>query len=84
MRYIGCCVLEGKEYVTFEDKHCRPGEFKMTDGFRDKLMKWNSERLVGASFVTREDVNFERIVKRLRGARPWHPLLKELRKEAAV
>lgn len=84
MKIVGYCVLEGKEYVMFEDKRCRRGEFKLTDGFHDKTMRWNSERLVGISILSKEEIDLKRIVKRMRGARGWHPLLPLLREEVAV
>lgn len=84
MKIIGYCVLEGKEYVMFEDNRCDCGEFKLTDGFHDKTVKWNSEKIVGISILQKEEINLERIVKRMRGARSWHPLLPLLREEVAV
>ena len=84
MKIIGYCVLEGKEYVMFEDKRCDCGEFKLTDGFHDKYMKWNSEKIVGISILPKEKINLERIAKRMRSTRSWHPLLPLLREEVAV
>lgn len=31
--------------------------------------------------VRKEDIDLEKIISRIRGARPWHPLLDLLRKE---
>lgn len=84
MKIIGYCVLEGKEYVMFEDKRCDCGEFKLTDGFHDKGMKWNSEKIAGISILPKEKINLERIVKRMRSTRSWHPLLPLLREEVAI
>lgn len=81
MKIIGYCTLEGKEYVMFEDKRCDCGEFKLTDGFHDKTMKWGSEKVAGISVLPKEGIHLKRIVKRMRGARGWHPLLALLRKE---
>lgn len=75
MKIVGYCVLEGKEYVMFEDKRCRCGEFKLTDGFHDKTMKWNSESMMEISILPKEKINLERIINRMRGTRGWHPLL---------
>ncbi len=83
MKVIGYCRLDGKEYVMFEDSRCRNGEFKLTDGFHDKTMKYNSERMVGISILPKEKINLNRIIKRMRGTRSWHPLLPMLRKELA-
>lgn len=78
---VGYCELNGKKWVMFEDKQCTDGEVKLTDGFKDKLVRWNSEKLIGIKTIGREEANLEKVVKRMRGARPWHPLLQELRKE---
>ncbi|MDO4305936.1 MAG: hypothetical protein Q4C77_03815 [Eubacteriales bacterium] len=81
MKIIGYCVLESKEYVMFEDNHCGDAEFKLTDGFHDKVMNWNSKRMIGIRTLSKEEINLEKIVKRMRGARKWHPLLALLREE---
>ena len=81
MKILGYCILKGKKYVMFEDKSCGVGEFKLTDGFHDKIMKWNSEKTKGVKPVSKEEVELKRIVKRMRGSRPWHPLLQILREE---
>ena len=70
---VGYCILNGKKWVMFEDKQCAAGEVKLTDGFKDKLIRWNSDKL--------EEIDLRKVVKRMRGARPWHPLLQALRKE---
>lgn len=81
MKIIGYCILEGKKYVMFEDKSCGVEEFKLTDGFHDKIMKWNSNKIIGIKTVSKEDVDLNRITKRMRGTRKWHPLLPLLREE---
>lgn len=81
MKIIGYCTLEGKEYVIFEDKRCDCGEFKLTDGFHDKTMKWISERTAGINVLLKEEINLKRIVKRMRSTRGWHPLLPLLKEE---
>ena len=57
--------------LMFEDKRCDCGEFKLTDGFHDKYMKWNSEKIVGISILPKEKINLERIAKRMRSTRSW-------------
>lgn len=79
--FIGYCILNGKQWVMFEDKQCAAGEVKLTDGFKDKLIRWNSEKLVGMKNIGKEDIDLKKIVKRMRSTRPWHPLLQALRKE---
>ena len=31
--------------------------------------------------ISKEEIDLRKVVKRMRGARPWHPLLQALRKE---
>lgn len=81
MRLIGYCILHEKGYVMYEDNKCGAGRIKLTDGFHDKKMRWNSEEMVGIAIVGKEEINLKKIIDRMRGARPWHPLLKILRKE---
>lgn len=71
----------GKKWVMFEDKQCAAGEVKLTDGFKDKLIRWNSDKLIGMESISKEEIDLRKVVKRMRGARPWHPLLQTLRKE---
>lgn len=71
----------GKKWVMFEDKQCAAGEVKLTDGFKDKLIRWNSDKLIGMESISKEEIDLRKVVKRMRGARPWHPLLQALRKE---
>jgi hypothetical protein len=70
---VGYCILNGKKWVMFEDKQCAAGEVKLTDGFKDKL--------IGMESISKEEIDLRKVVKRMRGARPWHPLLQALRKE---
>lgn len=78
---VGYCILNGKKWVMFEDKQCAAGEVKLTDGFKDKLIRWNSDKLIGMESISKEEIDLRNVVKRMRGARPWHPLLQALRKE---
>lgn len=82
MKIVGYCILGGKQYVMYEDKNCRAGWFKLTDGFHDRKLRWNSEEMIGICAVRKEDIDIKKIIRRMRGARPWHPLLTILRKEA--
>lgn len=71
---VGYCILNGKKWVMFEDKQCAAGEVKLTDGFKDKLIRWNSDKLIGMESISKEEIDLRKVVKRMRGARPWHPL----------
>lgn len=73
--------LMEKSGSCFEDKQCAAGEVKLTDGFKDKLIRWNSDKLIGMESISKEEIDLRKVVKRMRGARPWHPLLQALRKE---
>lgn len=46
---VGYCILNGKKWVMFEDKQCAAGEVKLTDGFKDKLIRWNSDKLLSGT-----------------------------------
>lgn len=85
MRIIGYCVHGNKQYVAYREDDKRLDRFKITDGFHDKPV---SERNVGKyedyCWVDRQEVNLEKIISRMRGARPWHPLLELLRKEGVA
>lgn len=77
MKILGYCVLNNKEYVMFKDKHCADGELKLTDGFKDKLIRSSLK----VEIAQKEQVDLEKIVRRMRGARPWHSLLPLLRED---
>ena len=78
---VGYCILNGKKWVMFEDKQCAVGEVKLTDGFKDKLIRRDSDKLTEMESISKEEVDLEKIVRRMRGTRSWHPLLPVLRKE---
>ena len=66
---VGYCILNGKKWVMFEDKQCAAGEVKLTDGFKDKLIRWNSDKLIGMESISKEEIDLRKVVKRMRGAR---------------
>lgn len=84
MKVICYLVRGNKEYVAFKDSHCGPGEIKVTDGFHDKLLNVAGGEFADFRKAKKEEINLERIVKRIRGTRPWHPILESLRKELTV
>ncbi len=85
MQIIGYCIHGNKQYVAFrEEKECQE-HFKITDGFHDRpVNERNSRKYEDYEWVDRQKVDLEKIISRMRGARPWHPLLKLLGKECAV
>lgn len=69
-----------KQYVAFRESD---GTEFITDGFHDKK---KSRDYMRAYFqeVEQEEIDVSKIISRMRGARPWHPLLGVLRKECVV
>lgn len=41
----------------------------------------NAEVELMIASIRKEEIDLRKVVKRMRGARPWHPLLQALRKE---
>lgn len=81
MKIIGYCLNGTKQCVAYVDRDCGIDSIKVTDGFHDKVLRKDSAKARKLQWVKKSDVNLEKIVKRIRGARPWHPLLGTLRKE---
>ena len=85
MEIVGYYIHGAKEYVAFSDGEKNPARFKITDGFHDRpVNERNAGKYQGYQKVGREDIDLEKIISRMRGARPWHPLLELLRKEAVA
>lgn len=85
MRIVGYCIHGNKQYVAFgENKDC-PDRFKITDGFHDRSVNAkNAGKYKNYKWVDKQEVDLRKIISRMCGARPWHPLLELLRKEAAA
>ena len=82
MKIIGYCIHGNKEYVVFNEDNERPDRFKITDGFHDRTVnEKNINKYKDYKRVDKKDIDLKKIIGRLRGTRPWHPLLKILRKE---
>lgn len=64
--------LGTKDGILYEEK----GQLKFTDGFHDKKL---TEEITG-KIIPNGDGILEKTYKRMRGARNWHPLVKELRR----
>lgn len=85
MQIIGYYIHGNKQYVAFTDNTTRNGSFKITDGFHDrKITEKNREKFTGYRTADRSEVDVKKIASRMRGARPWHSLLKILTKEAVA
>lgn len=81
MQIVGYYIHGNKEYVAFREAKSKGG-YKITDGFHDRpVNERNKDKYAGYKLVERIDL--QKIIDRMRGTRPWHPLLKILRKEAA-
>lgn len=85
MKIIGYCIHDRKQYVAFIEDMNPKKYFKITDGFHDKKVQHGNEKgFEGYVWVDKAGINLEQIIRRMRGTRPWHPLLKLLRKESAA
>ena len=85
MEIVGYYIHGAKEYVAFRDGEKNPARFKITDGFHDRTVnERNSGKYQDYRWVDKQEVDLKKIISRLRGARPWHPLLELLRKESAA
>ena len=83
MQIIGYYIHGNKQYVAFTDNTSRNGSFKITDGFHDRVVtKEKGEKCFGYQNVDQSEIDLKKIASRMRGARPWHPLLKILTREA--
>ncbi len=82
MEIVGYYVHGGKGYVAFRENRKNSDRLKITDGFHDMpLNERNAAKFQGYCRVRKEDINLDKIISRMRGTRPWHPLLDLLRKE---
>lgn len=85
MRIVGYCICGNKQYVAFSENDERPDRFNLTDGFHDKpVNERNVKRYEDCRWVDQQEINLKKIISRMRGARPWHPLLKVLREEGVA
>lgn len=85
MQIVGYWVYGNKEYVAFSEDNNRPDRFKITDGFHDRpVNERNAGKYKDYRQVEKKDIDLQKIVDRMRGTRPWHPLLRLLKKEVAA
>lgn len=78
MKIVGYCVKGNRQYVAFR-KNGDKDPLRITDGFHDRKVTDEEQRSL--TWVEAKDIDLMRIINRIRGARPWHPLLRELRGE---
>lgn len=75
MQIVVYCIYGNKQYVVFgENKDCPDRPVNAKNAGKYKNYKW----------VDKQEVDLKKIISRMCGARPWHPLLELLRKEAAA
>lgn len=70
-KVIGFAKLKGKDVIIFEQN----GKQKYTDGFHDKNLGENDKKHLRLNDT---EVRPDKLIKRLRGTRPWHPVLSAL------
>lgn len=85
MQIVGYFTRGNEEYVAFIRNNGHPWKIEVTDGFHDNEMTPNGDtsNIKNYHQVEKKDIDLEKIISRMRGARPWHPLLKLLEKEGA-
>lgn len=72
-----------KHYVAFKDETDAKDRFMITDGFHDRpVTERNQGKYEGYVKIDKTECNIKKIIGRIRGTRPWHPLLRLLQKEA--
>jgi len=88
-REVGDMVIVGyyahgnKHYVAFKDETDAKDRFMITDGFHDRpVTERNQGKYEGYVKIDKAECNIKKIIGRIRGTRPWHPLLRLLQKEA--
>lgn len=83
MVIVGYYAHGNKHYVAFKDEADTKGRFMITDGFHDRpVNERNAGKYKGYVKIEKSECDLKKIIGRIRGARPWHPLLKLLQKEA--
>ena len=83
MVIVGYYAHGNKHYVAFKDEADTKGRFMITDGFRDRpVTERNQGKYEGYVKIDKAECNIKKIIGRIRGTRPWHPLLRLLQNEA--
>lgn len=83
MVIVGYYAHGNKHYVAFNENEERQDRFMITDGFHDRpVNERNVGKYKGYVKIEKSECDLKKIIGRIRGTRPWHPLLKLLQKEA--
>lgn len=82
MVIVGYYAHGNKHYVAFKDETDAKDRFMITDGFHDRQVnERNAGKYKGYAKIEKSQYDLKKIIGRIRGTRPWHPLLKVLQKE---
>ena len=82
MIIVGYYAHGNKHYVAFKDETDAKDRFMITDGFHDRpVTERNQGKYEGYVKIDKAECNIKKIIGRIRGTRPWHPLLRLLQKE---
>lgn len=71
VEFIGFAKIKGKDVIVFRQHDV----MKITDGFHDRKLN-DKER--GQLRLNDSSIRPDKLIKKLRGTRPWHPILKEI------
>lgn len=70
-KFVGFAKIRGKDVIVFEQH----GSMKYTDGFHDKKLKAEDKKHMKMNDL---EIRPDKLIKRLRGTRPWHPVLEAI------
>jgi len=69
--FIGFAKVNGKDMIIFKQHDVT----KVTDGFHDRELGEDDRRKLRLNDTS---VRPDKLIKKLRGTRPWHPVLKAI------
>lgn len=82
MVIVGYYAHGNKHYVAFNGDEEHPDRFMITDGFHDRSVnERNVSKYKEYVRIEKSECDLKKIIRRIRGTRPWHPLTKLLQKE---
>lgn len=69
--FIGFAKTKGKDVIVFKQHDT----VKITDGFHDRTLE---EKERGKLRMNDTSIRPDKLIRRLRGTRPWHPVLEAI------
>lgn len=69
--FIGFAKVKGKDMIIFKQHDV----MKVTDGFHDRALGEDERKKLRLNDTS---IRPDKLIKRLRGTRPWHPVLKAI------